>query len=56
VPHKSPWAFALWYRPYRGAPWEPVATAPTHAAAFALIGCGDRRGGDWYVCEVGRVP
>jgi hypothetical protein len=40
--------FTLFYRPRPGRPWQPVASAPTHAGVIAAIGTGGRPHGDWY--------
>ena len=48
--------FVLWSRPARRAKWEPVAIAPTRVEALALVGVGDRRGGDWLVLVAGHGP
>ncbi len=49
-------AFILWFRPSPRAAWSVVAREPTERAAWAHVGTGGRKGGDYCCLPAGRVP
>ena len=51
-----PSVFVLWFRQRRGRPWEMVAHVGSEREAWALIGTGGRRNGDWLALPADRQP
>jgi hypothetical protein len=52
-----PGGYILWHRPAgRRGPWQRVGEAQTETEAYALVGTGGRKGGDWCVLPSGKDP